>query len=126
MTDVIIRKKQVYTIASDVTLLAHQSGAVFNVSKAAARTITMPSPVGLNGCEFTFISGAVAAFVASIVCGNNLAKGVLMNSAASAAPNANGTVTFTATSVQGDILKFISDGAVWNVLGASRVAAGLA
>ena len=104
----------------------YDSGIVLNVSKASAYTITLPAPsIAASGCNYKFVSGAVAANIVTITGGANTAFGVLTNSGGSVATGVT-NVTFTATSVRGDVIEVVCDGTAWNYRGSSSVAAGLA
>lgn len=115
-----------YSVSGDTTFTAAQSGSIVLVSKAAAYTITLPAPT-TAGLRFTFLGGATDAKAVTINCGAGLCAGMWrqVNGTATVANNKN-SISFTASSVIGDRIEAISDGAKWQVQGSTGVADGMA
>ena len=107
-----------------IALTTADSGRVFKVSKAAAYIITLPAVSA--GLQFTFLSGAVAAFAVTIAGAAGTMVGLWRQiSGAATVTAASASISFTATSVIGDRVDLVCDGTNWYCNASTGVAAGL-
>jgi len=125
-----IEKSVVAVAAASVTLTTIQSGSLISITKGAGTiTITLPSPT--SGLEYDFVqAGAVFAQITRIDAGAGLLFGSWINTVGGTLTGATTAgvgarfYNFTAVSVIGDGVRFVSDGTYWYARGMIGVAAG--
>ena len=122
-------RKNIVDVAAAKTLIASDSGSVFNINQASAYEITLPLMSTIDkGWNATFVIGTVAANAVTIA--NNTAEDSIVGGisgadggAATHAETAVDEIVFISGAVLGDTCTIIANGANYFVSGIAGDAA---